>query len=88
VHHGALSTEKHRDANGSKHQYLGGPQATEQKIVKQNEQRPVTLLDERNSSKEVTLPTDSTAIPGSINTQCEVLEALRILQKFLFGAGT
>jgi hypothetical protein len=88
AHQDSLSIEKHSNANGSKDQYLGGWQETRQKSVKQNEQRPVILLDEKNSSKETTLPTDSTATPGSINTQCEVSEASRIFQEFLFGAGS
>jgi hypothetical protein len=88
THQDSLSIEKHRNANGSKDQYLGGRQETRQKSVKRNEQRPVILLDEKNSSKEATLPTNSTTTPGSINTKCEVSEASRILQEFLFGVGS
>ncbi|XP_062202718.1 zinc finger CCCH domain-containing protein 7-like [Phragmites australis] len=89
LHQDALSIEKHRNANGSQHQYLGGHQT----------EKPVPLLDEKNSTKEATmhpcsdpkkasLPIDSTATPGLIHTQREVLEASRILQEFLFGAGS
>ncbi|XP_062213626.1 zinc finger CCCH domain-containing protein 7-like [Phragmites australis] len=98
LHQDALSIEMHRNANGSQHQYLGGQQTEEQKNVKQNGQKPVPLLDENNSSKQATmhpcsdpkkasLP-NSTATPGSIHTQHEVSEASRILQEFLFGAGS
>uniref|UniRef100_A0A0A9F397 C3H1-type domain-containing protein n=1 Tax=Arundo donax TaxID=35708 RepID=A0A0A9F397_ARUDO len=97
-HQDALPIGTHRNANGSQHQYLGGHHAEEQTTVKQNGQKPVQLLDGKNSSKEATihpcsdprkasLPTDSTATPGLIHTQHEVSEASRILQEFLFGAG-
>ncbi|TVU34183.1 hypothetical protein EJB05_16014 [Eragrostis curvula] len=88
AHQDVLSVEKHRNANSSQHQYLGGHQAEGEKNVEQNGQKPVTLLCEKNSLKEATLPTDSTATPGSIHTQNEVSEASRILQDFLFGAGS
>ncbi|OEL16795.1 Zinc finger CCCH domain-containing protein 7 [Dichanthelium oligosanthes] len=93
-HPDALSIEKHLNANGTQHQYLGGHEAERQKIVKQNGQ---ALLDEKNSSNEATtqpcldpkkasLPITSTAT--SVHTQHEVSEASRILQEFLFGAGS
>ncbi|KAG0538153.1 hypothetical protein BDA96_03G210900 [Sorghum bicolor] len=98
LHLDALSMEKQRNANGTQHN-LGGHEAERQKIVKQNYQKPNLLLEDKNSSKEatrhpcsdlkkITLPVDSIATPGSIHTQHEVSEASRILQEFLFGAGS
>lgn len=100
LHLDALSMEKQRNANGTKHQYLGGHEEERQKSVKQSGHKPPKiLLDENNSSKEATghpcsdppkasLPVDSIATPGSIHTQREVSEASRILQEFLFSAGS
>lgn len=67
--------------------------------MKQNSQKPNLLLDDKNSSEgatrhpcsdpqKATLPVNSIATPGSIHTQHEVSEASRILQEFLFGAGS
>ncbi|RCV25964.1 hypothetical protein SETIT_5G207100v2 [Setaria italica] len=92
---GALSIEKPRNANATQHQYLREHEAERQKIAKQNGQE--SLLDEKNSSneatvhpfsdpKKATLPISSTAT--SVHTQPEVSEASRILQEFLFGAGS
>uniref|UniRef100_A0A453EY05 C3H1-type domain-containing protein n=1 Tax=Aegilops tauschii subsp. strangulata TaxID=200361 RepID=A0A453EY05_AEGTS len=64
-----------------------------------NKQRSAPLFDEKNSSKEASshpssdpertsLPTGSTTVLGSLSTQHEVSEASRILQEFLFGAGS
>lgn len=98
LHLDALSMEKQRNANGTQHN-LGGHEAERQKIVKQNSQKPNLLLDDKNSSEgatrhpcsdpqKATLPVNSIATPGSIHTQHEVSEASRILQEFLFGAGS
>jgi hypothetical protein len=96
LHLDALSMEKQKNANGTQHN-LGGHEAEKQKTVKQNSQTPNLLLEDKNSSKEAnpcsdpkkaTSPVDSIATPGSIHTQHEVSEASRILQEFLFGAGS
>ena len=98
LHLDALSMEKQKNANVTQHN-LGGHEAERQKIVKQSCQKPNLLLEDKNSSKEATrhpcsdpkkatLPVDSIATPGSIHTQHEVSEASRILQEFLFGAGS
>ncbi|CAM0881422.1 unnamed protein product [Alopecurus aequalis] len=95
LHHDASRTEKHMYTNGGKYKNFGGPQAAEgDKNANPNRQRPVPLFDEKNSLKEASshpkksLPTDTTAVLGSVSTQHEVSEASRILQEFLFGAGS
>lgn len=97
LHQDAPPIEKHMLTNGSKYKNFGGPQAAEgDKNVNPNRQRQSSapLLDEKNSFKEdsshqrKSLLTDSTAVLGSVNTQHEVSEASRILQEFLFGAGS
>ncbi|KAF7036672.1 hypothetical protein CFC21_047257 [Triticum aestivum] len=100
LHQDALPIEKHMYTNGSKHQNFGGPQAEEgDKNGIPNKQRSAPLFDEKNSSKEASshpssdpertsLPTGSTTVLGSLSTQHEVSEASRILQEFLFGAGS
>lgn len=100
LHQDALPIEKHMYTNGSKHQNFGGPQSAEgDKNANPNKQRSAPLFDEKNSSKEATshpsshpkrtsLPTGSSTVLGSLSTQHEVSEASRILQEFLFGAGS
>ncbi|KAM0864389.1 hypothetical protein ACQ4PT_043981 [Festuca glaucescens] len=97
LHQDAPPTEKHMYTNGGKYKNFGGPQAAEgDKNVNPNRQRQSSapLFDEKNSFKEASshprksLPTDSTAVLGSVSTQHEVSEASRILQEFLFGAGS
>lgn len=100
LHQDALPIEKHMYINGSKHQNFGGPQSAEgDKNANPNKQRSAPLFDEKNSSKEATshpsshpkrtsLPTGSSTVLGSLSTQHEVSEASRILQEFLFGAGS
>ncbi|KAE8802864.1 Zinc finger CCCH domain-containing protein 7 [Hordeum vulgare] len=95
----ALPTEKHMYTNGSKHQNFGGPQAAEgDKNANPNKQISAPLFDE-NSSKEASshrssdpkrtsLPIGSTTVVGSLSNQHGVSEASRILQEFLFGAGS
>uniref|UniRef100_A0ACD5VYY2 Uncharacterized protein n=1 Tax=Avena sativa TaxID=4498 RepID=A0ACD5VYY2_AVESA len=87
----ALPTEKHIYTNGGKYKDFGGPQAAE---GDPNRQSSAPLFDEKNSFEKIssypkkTLPTYSTAVLGSVSTQHEVSEASRILQEFLFGAGS
>nr|CAB3504334.1 unnamed protein product [Digitaria exilis] len=90
-HMDALSIEKPRNANATQHQCPGGSKPERQKITKQNGQE--SPLDEKIPSneatmhrKKATLAVNSTA--ASVNTQHEVSEASRILQEFLFGAGS
>ncbi|CAO2179506.1 unnamed protein product [Urochloa humidicola] len=94
-HLGASSIEKPRNANATQHQYLRGHEAEGQKIAKQNGQE--SLLDAKNSSskatvhpfsdaKKASLTISSTA--ASVHSQHEVSEASKILQEFLFGAGS
>lgn len=90
-HTDALSIEKPRNANATQHLFPGGSELERQKVTKQNGQE--SLLDEKNPSNEATmhpkkdtLAVNSTA--ASINTQHEVSEASKILQEFLFGAGS
>jgi len=65
------------------------------KIAKKNDQE--SLLDEKNSSNEATMPPFSdpkkaslpiSSAATSVHTQPEISEASRILQEFLFGAGS
>ncbi|KAG2598540.1 zinc finger CCCH domain-containing protein 7-like [Panicum virgatum] len=94
-HLDALSIEKPRNANATQHQYIGGHEAEKQKIAKKNDQE--SLLDEKNSSNEATMPPFSdpkkaslpiSSAATSVHTQPEISEASRILQEFLFGAGS
>jgi hypothetical protein len=95
LHQNAPPTEMHMYTNSGKYKDSGVQQAAEgNKNVNPNRQSSVPLLNEKNSFKEASshpkksLPTDSTAMLGSVSTQCEVSEASRILQEFLFGAGS
>uniref|UniRef100_A0ACD5VFC5 Uncharacterized protein n=1 Tax=Avena sativa TaxID=4498 RepID=A0ACD5VFC5_AVESA len=86
----ALPTEKHIYTNGGKYKDFGGPQAAE---GDPNRQSSAPLFDKNSFEKissypKKTLPTYSTAVLGSVSTQHEVSEASRILQEFLFGAGS
>lgn len=93
LHQDAPHTEKHMYTNGGKN--FGGPQAAKRdKNINPDSQSLAPLFDEKNPFKEASshpkksLPTDSTAVLGSVSAQHEVSEASRILQEFLFGAGS